>query len=215
MLVHICINAIQFEVGTFEPFMFLRHPIHGHTTLTTSGMHGIWTFIELFQGTTTLSNNWTPSPQRQHDQSITSLTTLFTNIKGELQHINMYHIFFHAISISDITEFDGTCLTQKAYDAIRSDNHPTIRWPNQQRPTKGGWRVWQRLLLSISDNNRYLLQPLCQWYDASTWHHLGEWFTSTTNRTLMNKVGKQWFDYRASQLQRHRVGVMEILATGI
>jgi hypothetical protein len=33
-LIHICIEATQLEVATFESFMFLLQSLHGHTTLT-------------------------------------------------------------------------------------------------------------------------------------------------------------------------------------
>jgi hypothetical protein len=59
----ICIEATQLEVGTFEPFLFLRHSIYGNATLTASWVHEIWSFVELFQRTVTLSNSWISSPK--------------------------------------------------------------------------------------------------------------------------------------------------------
>jgi hypothetical protein len=107
-LIRICIGATQLEVGTFEPFLFICHSIHGHTTLTASWFHEIWSFIELFEGIITLSNSWIPSPQWQHDQSVMALAIIFTSNKGELRHINMCRIFLRVISVSDITASDET-----------------------------------------------------------------------------------------------------------
>jgi hypothetical protein len=123
--IRICIKATQLEVGTFNPFMFLHHSIHGHTTLTASWVHDIWSFLELFQGTITLSD-------KCNDQSIMTLVILFASHNGKLRHINMCRIFLHAISVSAITGFDGTHLNQKAYEGIRSDDYPTNWWPNQR-----------------------------------------------------------------------------------
>jgi hypothetical protein len=108
-LMCIFIEATQLEVGNFKPFFSLRHSTHGHTTLTTSWVNEIWSFLELFQDTVTLSNSWTPSTQHQNDQYIMSLAILF----------------------------NGTQINQRAYDGIRLDTHPTIRWksttPNKRR----------------------------------------------------------------------------------
>jgi hypothetical protein len=84
----------------------------------------------------------------------------------------MCHIYLRVISIAD---FDGTRIKQTSYDGKRDDTRHIIRWRNQQRPTKGGWRIWQRFLLTIIDSNRYLLKPLGKWFDVSLWqHHQGE-----------------------------------------
>jgi hypothetical protein len=164
----------QLELGTFEPFLFLLHSVHGHYTLTFTWVNAIWSFLELFKGTITLMNSWIPPPQRQHDQAVMSLAITSTYTKGELRQINMCYIYLHVISVSDITDFYGTCIKQSSYDGTRVDTHPTIRWPKQHRPNKGGWRVWQRFILSISDHSRYLLHYLGNWFDVSKWHHQGK-----------------------------------------
>jgi hypothetical protein len=62
-------KLIQLEVGNFEPFLFLLHSVYGKYTLTSTWVHKIWSFLELFQGTTTLTKSLLPSPQQQNNQS--------------------------------------------------------------------------------------------------------------------------------------------------
>jgi hypothetical protein len=192
-LIRICIEATQLEVGTFEPFMFTLHSIYGPATLTASWVLEIWCFLELFKATITLKNSLLPLPQRQNDQSLMSLATLHTSCKGELRQISRCWIYLRVISVLDITYFDGTIVLHTCYDGLRSVDNTTILWTNQQRPTKGGWTIWRELLLSISDNNRYLLQPLGDWLDISNWYHHGEWFTASADCSLVHKVGNQCF----------------------
>jgi hypothetical protein len=161
----ICIEATQLEVGTFEPFLFTFYLIYGPATLTVLCVLEIWSFLEIFKATITLTNRWLPSPQRQNDQSIMSLATLHTCRKGELRQINRCRIFLRVISVYDITYFDGTRVIRAFYDGVRSVDTTNIRWHNQQRPSKVGWTIWQHFLLSFSDANRYLLQPLRDWLD--------------------------------------------------
>jgi hypothetical protein len=56
-IMRIFIEATQREVRTLEPFLFLRHPTRGHTTLTAYWVNEIWSFLELFQATVTLTNS--------------------------------------------------------------------------------------------------------------------------------------------------------------
>jgi hypothetical protein len=92
-LMRICIEATQLEVGTFEPFMFTLHSICGPATLTASWVLDIWYLLKLFKAKITLTNSCIPLPQRQNDQSLTSLATLHTCRKGELRQINRCRIY--------------------------------------------------------------------------------------------------------------------------
>jgi hypothetical protein len=116
----ICIEATQLKFGTFVPFPFTLHSVHGPSTLTASWVLEIWSFIDLFKATITLKNSWITCPQRQHDQSIMSLTIIYTGRKGELRKINRCRIFIRVISVSDITDFDGTIINQTSYDGVQS-----------------------------------------------------------------------------------------------
>jgi hypothetical protein len=50
-LMRICIKAIQLEVGTFEPFLFLPYSLHGPTLIPRSWINKIWSLNKLFNGT--------------------------------------------------------------------------------------------------------------------------------------------------------------------
>jgi hypothetical protein len=68
-----------------------------------------------------------------------------------------------------------------------------IRWPNQHRPSKGGWLVWRLFLGSFSNINRYMFQPLGSWKYIAVLHHDHEWYIATPQRALIQKRGNQWF----------------------
>jgi hypothetical protein len=87
------------------------------------------------------------------------LAVLLTSIKGELVQINICRLFLQVISISDICDTNGIRITQQAYDGTFLQKRTNIRWPNQHRPSKGGWLIWRRLLRSCSDGNQYMFTP--------------------------------------------------------
>jgi hypothetical protein len=55
-----------------------------------------------------------------------SLAVLFSQNKGELIQINICRIYLQAISTSDICNFDGTRITQQAYDGTFVMKNPNI-----------------------------------------------------------------------------------------
>jgi hypothetical protein len=73
------------------------------------------------------------------------------------------------------------------------------------------WCVWQRFLLTISDHNRYLIQPLGNWFDISTWHHQGEWFIDVDKRTLLTKSGNKWFAHHRQGRRNSQYPLDQIL----
>jgi hypothetical protein len=89
----ICIEAIQLEVGTFEPFFSLPYSLHGPMLVSRSWINEIWSFNELFIGTITISKSSLPHPQRASDQSIMALAVLFSNNKDEVIQINICSIY--------------------------------------------------------------------------------------------------------------------------
>jgi hypothetical protein len=112
----ICIEAIQLKVGTFEPFFFLPYYLHSPTLISRYWINEIWSFSELFNCNITITNSWLYRPQYTDYESIMSLAVIFTSIKGELRQINICQIYLQVISTSDISNFDGTRITQQSYD---------------------------------------------------------------------------------------------------
>jgi hypothetical protein len=156
----ICIEATQLEVGNFEPFFFLLYSLHGPPLISRSWIHEIWYFNELYNDTITISNSWLPHPQRTSYKDIMSLAVLFTSIKGELIQMNICRLFLQVTSISDICDTGGIRITQQAYNGTSVQKRTIISWPNQHRPSRGGWLIWRCFLRSFSDGNRYMFTPL-------------------------------------------------------
>jgi hypothetical protein len=63
----ICMEHTQLEVGSYEPFLFLKYSHAGKALLNQSWLTEIWSHLELCKGTITITNLWLPKPQRVHD----------------------------------------------------------------------------------------------------------------------------------------------------
>jgi hypothetical protein len=80
-----------------------------------------------------------PTPTRPSHHVI---SRLLSKNKGELININICWIYLQAISMSDICNFDGTHITHQVYDGTFVMKKTNIRWPNQHRPSKGGFGLY-------------------------------------------------------------------------
>jgi hypothetical protein len=71
----ICMEHIQLEVGTYEPFLFLKHVYSRKAIMNQSWLTAIWSHLELYKGTITTTNPWLPRPTRVHDVALTSIAS--------------------------------------------------------------------------------------------------------------------------------------------
>jgi hypothetical protein len=86
----------------------------------------------------------------------------------------------------------GEHLTYDTLDPIATK----IRWPSQQRPPKSWWDTWRNFLLSFSDANRFLLQPLGEWIEQEDCIHPWTWYLTEDPNTILERAGEQWFQHQ-------------------
>jgi hypothetical protein len=109
----------QLEVGSYEPFLFLKYSNAGKALLNQSWTTAIWSHLELCKGTITTTHPWLPKPQGVHDLALTSTASEAGLNTAQHRQINASRIFICVISLSDITSFDGKRITQATYDGMR------------------------------------------------------------------------------------------------
>jgi hypothetical protein len=55
-LTRICMEHTQLEVGTYEPFLFLKHSYAGKSLINQTWLTAIWAHLELCKGTITTTD---------------------------------------------------------------------------------------------------------------------------------------------------------------
>jgi hypothetical protein len=121
-----------------------------------------------------------PSLKRTNDQPIMRVASVLDFSDSQLNQVNQCRCWLQVTTLAEITDIDGRELLNCALHGISDDNNlPTLwiisqsmlRWPHQQKPGLPAWRLWRKVLRSLSSHNNLnsttLRTPLGQWYDSA------------------------------------------------
>ena len=126
--------------------------------------------------------------------------------KQHIKPFNRCRLFLKAISLSDITTGDGSLITNEAWKGHQlTSQSRSYTWPKWNRPNSYHWNIWRKCLgiLFTNGSTQRLSQPLGKWYaplESCNW----KWFISSTNTSLYEQRGDQWFIYSRNNEHRRR-----------
>jgi hypothetical protein len=140
-----------------------------------------------------------PSLLRTNDQSIMNVAITLGLTTNQLDQVNRCRIWLQVITLAEITDIDGVeILTCAIHGNSDTNNTPTLwtisqskfRWPLQQKPNRPAWRLWQKMLRSLSPRDgtspASLRTPLGQWHPSA--HLQRQWsFLRNTNNTVIQQ----------------------------
>jgi hypothetical protein len=119
---------------------------------------------------------------RQNDCAITETPQSENFTKSQLESINACRLYLQITTIAEIANENGTNILQCSLKGIldESTNLPqlwqysrsTLDWPYQEGPPAKAWKLWKRLLSSITTNTPALRLT----------HTLGPWLTTLHNQ---------------------------------
>lgn len=114
--------------------------------------------------------------------------------------VNKCCLYLQVLSLSDITNGNGTRLTDTALHSNRdNEQHHYYEWPNQPRPPEWAWTIWNDWLSQVfTPMNKELAHPLGNWtISPSTW----QWFHAPEEDSLYyyrKLCGKSGFLFESS-----------------
>ena len=125
--------------------------------------------------------------RRNNDKFIMEVISTSNNTytNNDLAHINRCRIYLQVLTLSDITNGNGTLIRRGVLKGtMKVLNQPYYIWPIQSRPGITSWRIWRRAIKECFMRNIELhLQPGM---------HLGQWNDG-------NQDGWNWFFVRRTQ----------------
>ena len=105
----------------------------------------------------------------------------------DLPILNNCRIYLQVSSLADITTFDGTTITDKAWHGVKDTTIPPLySYRDQKPPSASCWHLWQRALTTAFhlSPRRKLPTPLRYWIDSDdTW----TWFYSPSQQQLFHR----------------------------
>lgn len=124
------------------------------------------TYLHAIQGKMQLDQPYLPSLQRQQDAFIMDAVLLSGKFQpNEIRKINYCRLYLRVITLADISNANGTMITDEAYQGSPDAILRNSDWchVHQKRPGPKSWEQWRRLCRLVSNNNHQLLQPLGPW----------------------------------------------------
>ena len=123
----------------------------------------------------------------------------------------MFPMYLQASTIADITNAEGTHITEYSFRGrnSRTTENPrksTHQWPRQPRPGPKSWKAWTTALrqkLSTNRKNRKLRQPLGKWIvpqqkTRQEWN----WYYATATGQLLQTQANGFKVYNATDYPR-------------
>ena len=109
-----------------------------------------------------IENVWVPRIQRENDWCIMeyvqkSLPELMWN------SINLCRLYLQAVTLVDITTFDGTTVALEVYEVKKAYRDSRLKFPISTRPRKEDRNQWIYFLCHLINSWRELYVPLGKW----------------------------------------------------
>ena len=146
---NISMDYTQLEAGCSTQFFRLDYSLFRHL-LTDTWMSHLWEFLSLSNIQLWHSASvkmWLPGLQRVFD---TNLVDLILASRFTLSHqrlINEWRMYFNALTVADLANCLGTCISVDIYYEWKSLERTSIlRWPIASRPHTSTLYIWQQFL---------------------------------------------------------------------
>ena len=167
-----------------------------HGLVTDSTLKHTWKFLNDF-GLVLETNHQTPQLLRKHDVSIMRAIMDKTSYSmDELKLINYCRIYLQVLTLTDITEGNGSRITTNAAEGIRDYSRiSTWKWPNIPYPPARAWAQWRGAIKTtfLVQDSRYLQQPLGKWINEP--HQDSRWFLDRYDEVLYEKKQDHYVAY--------------------
>jgi len=130
-------------------------------------------------------------PTRREGDELIMIKLVDNNVSiTELLAVQRCQQFLQVSSISDITNGDGSRISDNAINGVFDRHRPHYyQWPYQPSPPPSDWTIWRRSLRRcIHDDKLILYHTLGKWTDNHEW----SWFFSPTEERLFQRTLEGW-----------------------
>jgi hypothetical protein len=129
---------------------------------------------------------------RQHDHLLMEGFTELGLSDAELGKLNVCRIHLQVLTIADITEGSGECITWNAWNGKRALPHTSrYTWGHQPTPPATFWSGWKHALATLCGRDRRLTQPLGHWTVDGCSHWIW-WYDECTEALFRRTEGASY-----------------------
>ena len=166
--------------------------------------------LQNYDITIEISNYWVPQIQRENDKCIMEYV-IHHLPRWMWASINLCRLYMQAITITDITTFDGTTIPKEVYLVKAPYRQSQLNFPLPTKPTREQRSHWQYFIRYITNQNLELHVPLKSW--RQTPHQVFPYILDVRTKMIHKKKRrKEWElyfpgnfnrkEYKSSNLRR-------------
>ena len=177
-LLRIAVAWTQLNLGTSRSF--LQDTATRLPHMESKWLKSLRDYLKYVNGSIEIDQTYIPTLERVHDFFIMdAILDSHRFSDKEIQQINYCRLYLQAITISDLTQANGTKLDLAMLRGQPDQASSTSQWNhvNQARPDDAQWQLWKEANKLWSDADGVLLQPLQRW------------------RVPINKQRRRWYVY--------------------
>jgi Reverse transcriptase-like len=175
----------------------------------------IWKFLHEFEISIHIKSHW-PNPLREKDRYLMDIAQEQKLPTKSLRLINQCRLYLQVLTISDITNPQGTQIDISFY--TWKDAHPMkTRWSktNYPKPNKSAWTYWRSMLDTITHtNSRRLKTVLGKWREKWYKHRriYKHYFDQGNTYQICNHICKQMGMQEDKTSKQHKLSSQAVPA---
>jgi hypothetical protein len=177
-------------------------PFTTMSALTTDSLvKSSWQFLNLHN--IYLKHDIDFEPHREGDRPIMDFWVGLNIPDPIIRSLNRCRLFLQAFYVSDISDGFGTHITEDAWNGRRNSTaFKAETWPNQGKPTRRDWDLWQKYLkMHILQRGLRLRKPLGIWLQQDySW----PWYYAPEDERLYCLTQEGWVYFAMVHKRQHR-----------
>jgi len=195
----------QCHVGSAAPFWELPFDLYG-CLAPRSWMKSTWEHLDKTP-LTLKGPKFTVSPKRARDDHLMDIFVQHDFDVETLRILNECRLCLHITTVADITEADGSAITQEAWEGKRTQRC-SHNWPKTTSLSADEWQTWRealcRTILFQHQQDKQLQQALGCWATAQDDEWLW-WFDASQDAIYEkqpHRANRKWIRSNPNQVSR-------------
>ena len=185
-ILRVQLQWIQLHAGTSIPLLEESHNI---SYLQDCWLKSLHVKMVDSQIKVVVAESWVPTKRRENDIIIMDYVRKHLPEKY-WEPINQCRIYLHAVTVSDLTTFEGTTIPEVIYKVQGPYRPSRLKYPVQLRPSKRIRKQWQYFINHITEDTIHILTPMGDWIDTP--YQIYPFVVNTEHTFIFKKIESRW-----------------------
>ena len=136
-----------------------------------------------------VAESWVPTKRHENDVIIMDYVRKYLP-EEYWEPINQCRIYMNAVTVSDLTTFEGTTIPASVYKVQGPYRPSRLKYPLQPRPSKRIRKQWEYFINHITEDSIHLLTPMGGWIDIP--YQIYPFVVNTEHTFIFKRIESRW-----------------------